>query len=82
LVPVAVGVNVSVVAKEAPPAEVPAHAPVVTAENAAADVPVAANVTVGGVVVHPPSFRIVVIFVAVEGLPTGAVGPVRLSTAI
>lgn len=57
------------------------HVPVVAAENDAAEVPVVAKVTVGGVAVQPPSFRIVKIL-TVEGFWTGDVGAVKLFTAI
>jgi hypothetical protein len=79
--PTEVGVKVTVVANDAP-VEVVVQDPLVTAENADADVPVAAKVTVGGVAVQPPSFKKVVMFAAVAGLPCGAVGAVRLPTAI
>src|SRR6195952_2789255 len=62
--PTEVGVNVRVVGNAAPVVVV-AHAPVVAAENADGDGPVAAKVTVGGVAVHPPSFSSVVILAAV-----------------
>jgi hypothetical protein len=74
------GVKVRVVAN-APPVKVAVHVPVVAAENAAADVPVAAKATVGAGL-QLPSFRNVVTLVAVDGLPTGAVGTMRVSTAI
>jgi hypothetical protein len=80
LVPTEIGVKLSVVAND-PPVNVVVQVPVVAAENAAPEVPVAAKVTVGAGL-QPPSFRNVVTLVAVDGLPTGAVGTLRLSTAI
>jgi|ERR1017187_2320893 hypothetical protein len=80
LVPTTVGVKVRVVAKD-PPVSVEVQVPVVAAEKAAAEVPVAANVTVGAGL-QLPSFSKVVIFVAVDGVPLGLVVPTRLSTAI
>ena len=64
--PTEVGVKLTVVANDAPVVVV-VHAPLVAAENADAEGPVAANVTVGGVAVHPPSLRKVVILVGAAG---------------
>ena len=71
----------SVVANDAPPLAVAVQVPVVAAENADAEVPAAVNVTIGAGV-QPPSFKIVVILVAVVGVPTADTGAVMLSMAI
>jgi hypothetical protein len=78
--PEASGVNVTVVANE--PLLIPAdwQEPLVAAVNASPLVPLAAKLTVGPEL-QSPSFRIVVTFVAVEGVAlTCAVGNVRLPT--
>jgi hypothetical protein len=70
------------VAKEDPPVDVPEQAPVVFAENSVEEAPfsVAEKLTTGDVE-HPPSFRIVVMFVAVDEPRTAAFGTAMLLIA-